>query len=739
MRISYDYLNNSDFLKELAKEHVKTYYVRITVLNWGEEPLCSIEGQVISANLNIDGQSSLRRTANLSIAIDDTMNEITNTENVLSINKKMALEIGYVNTTNKYKEYPILWFPLGIYVIISCSISESSSGLVASLQLQDKMCLLNGTAGGTIPAAADLHLIDTIDEEGNEVTTNPTMYQIIQQLVHHWGGEQLGKIIISDLDNKVKQAMKWNADFPLYCINSANNSTMFYIKEEDIPQEQKDNVITFIKGQNVGYIYTDFIYPGELIADAGSSITDALDQIIQVLGNYEYFYDLDGNFIFQEKKNYLNNAQSKYILDNLNKKDTTTLIPDYIASVASPLSAYLIDTTRGTSIFQFENSNLITSYSNTPQYGAIKNDFVIWGIRTASDGTEIPLRYHLAIDNPPMIKNISYLMFNLKESDLDVYGTWKMPILLVNKKTEYGNSHIIINENNNNKLKASKDEIGHYYYYNGKIFTSIIKKEDEQLVTQNQENTVEEEQTVKISDVAENSDKWIWSQLDVKVVEITSKDWRTQLLIQGAAAQVQGLEPNYYYAELKNEWPRIYNLETGNYYDQVITDPTSINYYLDFVSTGNSKIFELSVDNIGRRSYIKDEGKNVNCIFESQIPDVVLIETGQNDTEEKRKQAIDRQQRFCQVQATVYNNLQIGGIHYSAYQEIRQTLHQFTNYAESITLQTIPLYFLQPNTRISVYNPTSNINGDYLINSLSFSLDNEGLLTINASKAVERI
>jgi len=38
--------------------------------------------------------------------------------------------------------------------------------------------------------------------------------------------------------------------------------------------------------------------------------------------------------------------------------------------------------TSGTSIFQFEDSDLITSYSNTPQYGAIKNDFVIWGIRT---------------------------------------------------------------------------------------------------------------------------------------------------------------------------------------------------------------------------------------------------------------------------------------------------------------------------------------------------------------------
>jgi len=50
------------------------------------------------------------------------------------------------------------------------------------------MCLLNGTAGGTIPAAADLHILDTIDENGNEVTNYVTMYQIIQELVHHWGG-----------------------------------------------------------------------------------------------------------------------------------------------------------------------------------------------------------------------------------------------------------------------------------------------------------------------------------------------------------------------------------------------------------------------------------------------------------------------------------------------------------------------------------------------------------------------
>ena len=87
-------------------------------------------------------------------------------ENVLSINKKINVQIGYYNNTQSYPEYNILWFPLGTYIIISCAISESDGGLVASLQLQDKMCLLNGFAGGTIPAAADLHLLDTLDEKG---------------------------------------------------------------------------------------------------------------------------------------------------------------------------------------------------------------------------------------------------------------------------------------------------------------------------------------------------------------------------------------------------------------------------------------------------------------------------------------------------------------------------------------------------------------------------------------------
>ena len=48
----------------------------------------------------------------------------------------------------------------------------------------------------------------------------------------------------------------------------------------------------------VGYRFTDLTYPGELIASVGESLTSILDKIKNVLGSFEYFYDLDGKFIF---------------------------------------------------------------------------------------------------------------------------------------------------------------------------------------------------------------------------------------------------------------------------------------------------------------------------------------------------------------------------------------------------------------------------------------------------------
>jgi len=51
-------------------------------------------------------------------------------------------------------------------------------------------------------------------------------------------------------------------------------------------------------GDTIGYTPIDLVYPDELVASVGESVTSILDKIIQVLGDFEYFYNLKGQFVF---------------------------------------------------------------------------------------------------------------------------------------------------------------------------------------------------------------------------------------------------------------------------------------------------------------------------------------------------------------------------------------------------------------------------------------------------------
>jgi len=51
--------------------------------------------------------------------------------------------------------------------------------------------------------------------------------------------------------------------------------------------------------------------------------------------------------------------------------------------------------------YSFDSGRLITSYSNNPQMGKIKNDFTVWGKKKLSSGEEIPIHMRYAIDKKP--------------------------------------------------------------------------------------------------------------------------------------------------------------------------------------------------------------------------------------------------------------------------------------------------------------------------------------------------
>ncbi len=787
----YPYLYNNDFLLEVDNMKIKNQYVKITLLSWKEEAIEEIQSQTISGNINIDNNSAIRRTASLQIYIPEDEVDYTSAASKISINKKIKVEMGIQNTLNKYIDYNILWFPLGIYIVSSVSIQQNTNGISVSLSLKDKMCLLNGECGGTLPASITFHEIETSDQfDTNIVIENPTIYQIIQELVHHWGNEQLGKILIGDVETRIKQVVRWGGEKNLYIRPTTNEGKVSYIAS----LERTSDAEEIPYGKDVGYIYSDFTYPGELIGDAGSTITDILDKIKNTLGNYEYFYDIEGNFRFQEIKNYLNTTYSTTVLNQLNRQNYTE--EDNITDSQS----YIINKGKGKSVYKFTDSTSVISYSNSPKYENIKNDFIIWGMRESVTGQTLPFRYHLAIDSKPKVDvNESYNIFLYEDESgsplatanevlalkYDTQSTLKQveeidniisPIITmlylklkiddISVREYYNNAQTELKENVNKEIDTLKnfsqfdDNWNTYITKTGTVLGEKAKY-IQNITTYYQDYEQSIKEILKISSPVfpivskskiENCFNIINDLLNTlgQFTTIYPKDWRTLLYLQGIEADLNGVDSNYYYTELMNEWRKLYDI-TGmedrkdfrpGFKNSIINNPTDMDFFLDFIDT-QDELNKYNIENIGRRTkVIVDE--SINCMFEPEVKDIIFIPTFENtqdDTtpEELLQECILKNQDYCKVADEIYDQLVIGGYYNGADVMIKDLLYQYTNFNESIQINSLPIYYLEPNTRITVQSAQVGISGDYIIQNISLPLDINGTMNISANQAATKI
>jgi hypothetical protein len=140
-----------EFLNDLFLKNEREIYARITALNLNEEPIEYIEGKISDGSINIDGNSSVRRSCSLTM----TAQEININEFYWGIKNKFKLEIGLKNNINL--NYPeIIWFKQGIFVITEFNTSLSTNKWDIKIQGRDKMCLLNGDVSGNFMVNTNL-------------------------------------------------------------------------------------------------------------------------------------------------------------------------------------------------------------------------------------------------------------------------------------------------------------------------------------------------------------------------------------------------------------------------------------------------------------------------------------------------------------------------------------------------------------------------------------------------------
>ena len=645
----YEYMQDRKFLFELDNVKNKIKYLKMVMLSFDEHPIKEIQGRALSGSLNCDGNSAVRRSCSfqLGVKLEESSNPIA-MENFISIDKKFQLYVGYKNPLTKYKKYgEIIWFNLGLYIINSYSLTYNESGVKISVSAQDKMCKLDGTIGGIIPASTIFHEKYTYNDDGTITIEYPTIVQIIREAVNHFGEEDLNRILINDLDEKVKVLMEYRGDMPIWFVSDYSQFRISASEPQETDESGKPVKFPFKYeyGDTIGYRWEDFTYPGELILSAGDSVVTLLDKVVSVLGNYEYFYDLNGNFVFQEIKNYLNTSFTPII--NLGEE------------------TYFKDFAEKETIYSFKSSQLLNSISKSPNVKNIKNDFICWGTRTTAAGSELGIRYHLAIDHKPPIK----LLDGESEEMLSKLDWREMIYRQVCEDKKKGTS------------------TSDYNYYSAEMIA-----EWRNLYCP---YTVANESFFVTKDEAKMAQEW------------------------------------------KTVWEKTFpDVEWTGWNPLVLTSPQSLNFYLDFIDS-NAEIGKYSVQMIGRRTQAINDS-DVTSIYTMETPDIIFVNSSLTDDSEIISLR-NKGQKVVQITDEQEELFATSSQGKSCYDVIRESLYQNLSLNTTISLQCIPIYYLEPNCLVEVQEPRADVYGNYLIQSFSLPLDYSGTMSISANQALVRV
>lgn len=750
------------FLSEIDDFVNQKQYVRITLLDWLEEPIKEIQGELTSGSISKDASSPVRRTCNFQASVNGGSYDVSSAEMDFAINKKIFLEIGIKNYTKDFPEFPILWFPQGVFFISSFSMNSSTTSAVnLSIGLKDKMCGLNGEVGGKFPATTILDEMDTQSASGKYIHQKIKIYDIIKELVNHFGGESLNNIVIEDVPLRIKRVMKWTGDNPLYLVpqNAGDSSDqVIYQAFSSLEDAKVDSVqqlpagsMTIPTSYDAGYVYDDFIYTGELTMSAGDTVASALDRLIQYMGNYEYFYDEFGVFHFREKKNYMNTTQAKNILDEVKNSKLD----------------YLVSTTTDKNEFAFNDDKNLMSINATPQYENIKNDYVIQGLHKIT-GTDIsyPIRYHLAIDRKPQTGNTYHNLLLYKEPDTDnILAAFPqyVPDKQESKLPDVGNFNVIygpVSITDTNEETGVSTTSDKFFYWDDDVYKEV--------------NMVKYYRDVINEADAANAEGY------------TVKDWRTETYIQGLLNKNYGLDqsmyyyniqdPSYqdkpywvrqnyenqhlyridadfYFEELEAFWPQMYDLERQQWIgeapyteegvqdsqkkDQEFITLCEGRFYLDFIDPSDPYLGQFAVNNIGRRSDVV-VNEDINCLFQPTIPNIVFINIEDENAEKLRDECIDNGMPYSQVRGDIYWAMATGGYRNGAFDQLKYELYLHTNYQKVLSLTALPAFYLEPNTRVSINDKTTNTYGSFIVQNITIPLGAGSAMSVSINECFER-
>lgn len=727
-----DFLQDQVFLQELSEHRAAEYLVEIAALDFETEvPVGTLRGLITGGTMSVAANTPTRRTGSLSAVFDSKVYDLTNIDNLISIDKKIFLKIGIKNPLTHVAEYAKygeeLYFKQGVFIITQASSQLATNSASVSISFIDKMGMLNGTCGGTLPASVNFHDRITVDADGNVETSYPLISEIIREVVQFFGGEDPARIIIDDLPTFGQRVVSFAGKQPIRFSGSGG----FVISNRPIPGY--DDV--YYRGDNIGYMATELTYPGELVQKAGSTVAQVLDEIVKTLGNYEYFYDTEGFFHFQQIKNFDKTGEAPWDGGRGSGEIPPLNLEPQEDAVFQ--GSYLPRYSEDQFLNQFLNADQVTQISHQPQYVNIKNDFIVWGSRKEGNVDKM-VRYHLAIDERPkedLQNSLSYrYIFEIRTPDNMIDG-------YIFTKGD-GDSNFLLNGVSGSPETPYWSAVGGNISSIGSISYKTVLRE-----------TVGGSRTGRtarpFSPPITHSN---WGHKTGATHDLNFQ-WREELYRKGLAAYGSSTRGSYYDEELLAEWRDIYDPWNKDFYRDwlnhfgetvkwqgyaidVVTKPQRLRYWLDIIDT-NTALGAYSVKRIGRRSIVQENNK-INEVISKAVPDIVFIDAteGWDKTQEVIAEMAAIGQKYSVVQSNMLPYFEYESSFGSCYEEVRELFYRHLILNASINFSCKPVFYLDVNKVVRLNFPEAGVVGNYVINSFSWNLGQQETMSISANEAV---
>jgi hypothetical protein len=184
----------------------------------------------------------------------------------------------------------------------------------------------------------------------------------------------------------------------------------------------------------------------------------------------------------------------------------------------------------------------------------------------------------------------------------------------------------------------------------------------------------------------------------------------------------------------KNDIENYYQGEDDEYLHwnkNVFEHPELLNFWFDFLDL-EGELQDFNVKNVGSRSKSINDN-NVKSIYFRETPSVVFT-TDLN----AEKQLTGY--RYIQIPDNLMDSMfSISAQGKSAKDRLDELIYQHGYCVESASVTAIPVYYLEPNVRVYIYDEKTGIDGEYVVSKITLPLTYNGTMSLTTTKAAESL